>query len=337
MTGNQQLSFKSKLLKFRDNVKEKFATPHKRKVLGSKAIMFVVNVLKYTLMIGLSFVILYPLLLQLAVAFREPTDVNNPMVLWVPETLSVKNFEIAIIALQYTKALGNTFWISLGVTILQLFSTVLAGYAFARLKFRGSGILFGLALFTIIVPQTMISLPMYIDFSRRGLIGQPIVLFLMAGLGMGIKSGIFIYLFRQFFKGIPVELEEAAYVDGASAFGVFFRVMLPNVRSGLITVALLSFVWQWNDYYFTELFVVRGNPSIVTLATQQQSIIHGLQEAVKESGVWQLMDKDVTSNPLFTSMILNTAGILVMIPLLIIYFFMQKLFVEGIERSGIVG
>lgn len=328
---------KDKFLLLKNKIADTFSTPQKKKIFFSKIIMFIVHTLKYILMIGLAFVIVYPLLLQLAVAFREPTDVNNPMVLWIPSKLSVQNFQIAIIALEYWQALGYTAFISLGVTLLQLFSTSIAGYAFARLKFKGSGLLFGLALFTIIVPQTMISLPMYIDFSDRGLVGQPFVLFLMAGLGMGIKSGMFIYLFRQFFKGIPVELEEAAYVDGASAFGVFFRVMLPNVRSGIITVALLAFVWQWNDYYFTNLFVVGRNVDIITLATKQQSIIYGLQQAISEAGIWQLMDKDVTSNPLFTSMILNTAGILVMIPVLIMYFFMQKLFVEGIERSGIVG
>lgn len=337
MNVSNKITFKDKLLSFKDYLLDQLQTPHKKKMLVSKVIMFIVHTLKYILMIGLAFVIVYPLLLQLAVAFREPTDVNNPMVLWIPSKLSLQNFQIAIIALDYWKALGYTAGICIVVTILQLFSTSLAGYAFARLKFKGSGLLFGLALFTIIVPQTMISLPMYIDFSNRGLIGQPMVLFLMAALGAGIKSGMFIYLFRQFFKGIPVELEEAAYVDGASAFGVFFRVMLPNVRSGIITVALLAFVWQWNDYYFTNLFVVGRNADIITLTTQQQSIIHGLQQAISQAGIWQLMDKDITSNPLFTSMILNTAGILVMIPVLIMYFFMQKLFVEGIERSGIVG
>lgn len=308
-----------------------------RKVLRMKGFELVVDFLKYILIIGLCFVILYPILLQLAVAFRPPTDVNNPSVLWIPSRFSLKNFEVAMIALHYWKALKNSLIIALIVTILQLVSTSLAGYAFARLKFMGSKLLFGLALFTIIVPQTVISLPLLRSLTQMNLTGKPMTLFLMAGLGMGIKSGIFIYLFRQFYRGIPVELEEAAYVDGANVFQVFSRVMLPNARGAILTVGLLSFVWQWNDYYFTTLFVTRSNPNFLTLTTQQVSILYGLQQALADAGVWGLMGQDVTKNPLFSSMILNTSGILVMLPLLIMYFFVQKLFVEGIERSGIIG
>ncbi|MDD4069776.1 MAG: hypothetical protein PHF05_04900, partial [Candidatus Izemoplasmatales bacterium] len=94
---------------------------------------------------------------------------------------------------------------------------------------------------------------------------------------------------------------------------------------------------QWNDYYFTTLFVSRSNLDYVTLTTQQVSVLYGLQQALTDAGVWGLMGQDVTKNPLFTSMILNTSGILVMLPLLVLYFFVQKMFVQGIERSGIVG
>jgi multiple sugar transport system permease protein len=295
------------------------------------------DILKYVLIIGLCFVIIYPILLQLAVAFRAPSDVHNTTVLWIPGEFSMKNFEVALIGLNYWKALQNSFVIAAGITILQLVSTSLAGYSFARLKYRGRGLMFGLALFTIIVPQTVISLPLLRTMTDLKLVGKPISLFLMAGLGMGIKSGIFIYLFRQFFRGIPMELEEAAFVDGANVFQVFSKVMLPNARGAIITVALLSFVWQWNDYYFTTLFVTRSNPGFATLTTQQVSILFGLQQALTDAGIWSLMGQDITKNPLFSSMILNTSGILVMLPLLIMYFFVQKLFVEGIERSGIVG
>jgi multiple sugar transport system permease protein len=280
---------------------------------------------------------LYPLFLQLAVALRAPSDVNNVTVLWIPGKFSLKNFEVAMIALNYFNALKNSIAVSFGVTILQLVSTSLAGYAFARLKFKGSNILFGLALFTIIVPQTVIALPLLRTITEMNMIGKPAMLFIMAGLGMGIKSGVFIFLFRQFYRGIPVELEEAANIDGANPFKVFYKIMLPNARGAIITVALLSFVWQWNDYYFTTLFVSRSNLDFMTLTTQQVSVLYGLQQALTDAGVWGLMGQDITKNPLFTSMILNTSGILVMLPLLLLYFFVQKLFVQGIERSGIVG
>lgn len=338
MTSSKNMpTLKERLNRSKEHFKEQLRTPLTRKVLRDRIVGYVMDILKYILLIGLCFIILYPLLLQLAVAFRAPEDVNNATVLWIPGVFSLKNFEVSMIALNYWQALKNSFVLSLGVTILQLISTSLAGYAFARLRFRGSGLLFGLALFTIIVPQTVIALPLLRTITEMKLIGRPITLFLMAGLGMGIKSGIFIFLFRQFYRGIPKELEEAAYVDGANVFQVFYRIMLPNARGAILTVALLSFVWQWNDYYFTTLFVTRSNPDFLTLTTQQVSVLFGLQQALTDAGIWGLMGQDITKNPLFSSMILNTSGILVMLPLLVMYFFVQKLFVQGIERSGIVG
>jgi|SRR5690554_151793 multiple sugar transport system permease protein len=309
----------------------------RQKVVINRTTEVIANILKYIFLFGLCFIIMYPILLQLAIAFRYPTDVNDPTVLWIPNNFSLKNFEVAMIALNYKTSLWNSIWISFVITLLQLFSTSLAGYAFARLRFKGSQFLFGLALFTIIVPQTVISLPLLRSLTNMNMVGKPSSLFLMAGLGMGIKSGIFIFLFRQFYRGIPVELEEAAYVDGANALQVFTQVMLPNAKGAILTVTILSFVWQWNDYYFTTLFVARSNPNFGTLTTQQVSILYGLQSALQDAGVWGLMGQDVTKNPLFSSMILNTSGILVMLPLIIMYFFVQKLFVEGIERSGITG
>jgi len=309
----------------------------KSKVVVNRTTEVVANVLKYILLFGLCFIIIYPILLQIAVALRYPTDINDATVLWIPKRFSLKNFEVAMIALKYETSLWNSIWISFVVTLLQLFSTSLAGYAFARLKFKGSQFLFTMALFTIIVPQTVISLPLLRTLTELNLVGKPLSLFLMAGLGMGIKSGIFIFLFRQFYRGIPVELEEAAYVDGASPLQVFNKVMLPNARGAILTVTILSFVWQWNDYYFTSLFVTRSNPNFMTLTTQQVSVLYGLQQALQDAGVWGLMGQDVTKNPLFSSMILNTSGILVMLPLLVMYLFVQRFFVEGVERTGITG
>lgn len=332
------------LLKIKKSITQKWQhlcamwkEPLLKKVLISRIIGFIVNILKYVLIIGLCFVILYPLILQIAIALRAPTDVNNPTVLWIPGEFSLKNFQVAMIALKYLSSLKNTLILSVGVTIFQLISTSLAGYAFARLKFPGSNLLFGAALFTIIVPQTVISLPLLRSLTEYGFVGKPITLFLMAGFGMGIKSGIFIYLFRQFYRGLPKELEEAAYIDGANPLQVFYKIMLPNARGAIITVTLLSFVWQWNDFYFTTLFVTRSNLDFSTLTTQQVSVLFGLQQSLTDAGVWGLMGQDITKNPLFSSMILNTSGILVMLPLLVMYFFVQKLFVQGIERSGIVG
>ncbi len=320
-----------------------FKTPEQRKHVANKASMVFANIIKYLLLYGLSFIILFPLITQIAVALRAPGDLNNPMVLWIPMKYSLKNFEVALIILDYWKALWNSIFISLGVTLLQLLVTALVGYSLARLRFPGHKIVFLIVIFTIIVAPTTLELPLKINLinflgTGKNLLGSPKILFYFAATGMGIKAGIFIYLFRQFFKGIPIEIEESALIDGANPVQIFFRIMLPNAIGGIILTSILTFVWQWNDNYYTANFVSSVNSKFETLTTRMMGVSRNIQSAIQSANVWELFDQDVSKNPLFTSMILNTAAILTMVPLLIIYLVVQKrLFTQGVERSGIVG
>lgn len=318
-------------------------TSYKRKITFELFLEKLAILMKYFLLYGLSFVILYPLIQQISIAIREPGDINNPLVLWIPERFSFQNFRIAAIVLDYWNALRNSFMLSGIVTILQVLTTALTGYAFARLKFRGQSFLFVIVIATIIVAPSTIELPLKINLMNFlglniNLLGSPNVMYIFAATGMGIKAGIFIFLFRQFFRGIPEELEEAAYLDGANPLQVFTKIMLPNARGAMVLAGILTFVWQWNDAYFTANFVTKINGDFMTLTTKMMSIRNAIQGAIQQAGVWQLFDQDVTQNPLFTSMILNTAAMLSMLPLLIFYLLVQKvLFTEGIERSGLVG
>ena len=314
------------------------STPIKRKVLGGKVIELCANFIKYFLLYGLCFVILYPLIQQLAIAIRPPQDINDPSVLWIPNSFSLDNITMAMAALNYWQALKNSFLISAGVCILTVISTALAGYVFARMKFKGLKVLFAFVILLIIIPQSTIELPLKLLLVDLGLLGNPIILFMFAFLCVGIRSGIFIFLFRQFFRNVPEELEEAAYVDGASPFQVFYKIMLPNVSGGILTVGILSFVWQWNDSYFTSTFVSSTNSDMTTLVTGIMGIRNTIDQVIKKLGFTSLIGQDVMNNPLFKSMMFNTCGILVMLPLILIYLLVQKrLFTEGVERSGLVG
>ena len=308
-----------------------------QKRYANKVIGFLAQLLKYTFLFGLCFIILYPLLQQIMVAVRNPNDVNDPMVKWVPNSLSIDNFTIAAVGLDYKTAIVNTATLAFICTLFQVFITALVGYAFTRLKFPGSKVLFAIVILTIIVPPATIAIPQFLTVVKLGVYGKLSALYVITALGMGLKSGIFIYLFRQFFRGIPIDLEDAALVDGAGPFKVFIKVMLPNARGAIITVALFSFVWQWNDSYYASLFVKLDKYPLLT--TKLQTIMYGLQAALSnlDKNYWALIGDDITRNPLFTSMILNTAGIMIMAPLIIGYCFFQRLFVEGIERTGIVG
>lgn len=338
---------KNKLKNIAGNIKLKVNTTMqsevKRKVLAGKISNFFISVFKYFIVFGLCYIILFPIFQQLIIAIRAPEDLMDKTVMWIPNSLSLDNIKVALIILDYGNALKNSAVLAFGVMICQLFSTALAGYALARLNFKGSKIIFLLVLFTVIVPQTTLQLPLR-ELMRNflglniNLLGNPIVIYLFSALGMGINSGVFIYLFKQFFSGVPDELEEAAYVDGANAIQVFFKIMLPSASGVILTVGILAFVWQWNDSYFTNIFISSMNSNFATLVTKIQGAQGNIISAIQDAGVTEFFNQDVTKNPLFNSMILNTCAFLSMLPLIIGYLFVQKkLFTEGIERSGIVG
>lgn len=294
------------------------------------------SVLRTLLLGGLCFVILYPVIQQLLLAFRAPMDANDPSVVWIPKNWSVQNFTIAALVLDYWNALLNTLKLSAISMILQIASTALAGYAFSRLKFKGSEVLFIFVIITIVIPPQALSLAQYLYFRDLSLIGKELSIYVMSGLGQGIRSGIFIYIFRSFFKGLPKELEEAAQIDGASVFRIFWNVMLPNARGAIVTVGLFAFVWQWNDVYFAKIFEI-STATFPILTMRLVNAAENIYAALFYTGGLSLIGQDVWSNPMFLATISNVSALLMMLPLLIMYLFVQKQFVESIERTGIVG
>jgi len=298
---------------------------------------FFLKFLRTILLFGLCFVILFPTIQQISMALRAPEDVNNPAVIWIPEHWSLMNLKISMVVLDYWRSLLNTIRLSFISMVLQLFSTALAGYAFSRLKFRGSNLLFFLVIITIVTPPQALSLAQYLYFRAIKLIGKEVSIYLMSGLGMGIRSGIFIYIFRQFFRGLPKELEESAQLDGASVFRTFWNIMLPNARGALVTVGLFAFVWQWNDAYYVAIFDVSNAETFPLLTMQLINAAEGMYQALFYTGGLDLIGQNVWENPLFLALISNVSALLMMLPLLIMYLFVQKQFVESIERTGIVG
>ncbi len=297
---------------------------------------------RFVLIVGLSFVILYPILQKIATAIKHKSDLYSPpVVVWIPEHFTLENFKNAIKIMDYWDTLLNTFLLASITTILTTASCALAGYAFARLSFKGSKLLFAGVILTILVPPTTILIPIYMnlkDFTLMGIIplltGDSANLlnsywpFILTSVtANSLKAGLYIFIFRQFFRGIPKVIEEAAYIDGAGVGKTFLRIMLPNAFPAIVTVMLFSFVWQWNDSFFTTTYLTSSN----VMATQLSSLPYNLSIQL-EGGV--ATNKD----PFYMSMVQDTGGILLAIlPLIIIYLFVQRYFVESIERSGIVG
>ena len=235
-------------------------------------------------------------------------------------------------AMEFWKTLGNTLLLNIGCSIVQVYSCALTGYGFARFSFKGKKLLFGIVIMMILVPTQIISLPLFFQF--RYFLGSPDInlidtmwtMYLPAMTANGIRSGLMIFIFRQFFKGLPRELEDAAYIDGCGPFMTFLRVMMPNALSAFLTVFLFSVVWYWNDYYISAVFF--NNTQTVSTALYNLDSI--LAQRIFGDATIQLDARE--------QVVWKQAGCLISIaPLLIMYMFLQKYFTEGIERSGLVG
>ena len=308
---------------------------------------------RYALIICLSYMILYPLLQMITTALTHPYDIGSTASVWIPEHITLDNIKVATIIMDYPKSLLYSLTSTFVIMLLQLINASFAGYSFARLKFKGSGFLFGLVILTIIVPPTTMMLPQYVYFRnfdlfgifsfltghKLNLLGKPASMCLLAILGQGLNSSLFIYIFRQFFRGLPKELEEAAYVDGAGFLRIFTSIVLPASKPGFITVGVLSFVWNWNDTYFPLLF----NPTDRYLRVQLNSLAASsggssqIQLAIGNAVSKISPDIVRLSTEPYDKMMLTVCKLLTILPLIIIFLIVQKQFVEGVERSGIVG
>ena len=354
---------KEKMAKIKEAIGAKFAefkedwkNPVKKAVRTQKTANVAGSILRGFIIFGLSFVILFPIFEQFTFALRDPIDINDPLVKYIPKTFTDVNFKIAGAILDYWRALFNNVKVSIISTVCQVFSTALAGYAFSRLRFKGSNVLFWIVMLTLIIPPQTVALSrslFFSDFDIFGIIsacnggeslalkgeGNDIVFYIMSLTGQGIRAALFIFIFKQFFRGIPIELEESAQIDGAGVVRTFWSVMLPNARGAITTVALFAFVWQWNDVYYTKMYEISGDtfPLMTMRLINVAEWISGYLKSPQFKHLSNLVSDEVKDNAQFAAIISNTAALMMMLPLLIGYMFVQRLFIEGVERSGIIG
>lgn len=307
-----------------------------RMLRSIKLAALVWSVLRAVLIIGIGFIVLYPLLINCVSALMPENDLYDPSVRWVPNRLTLDNIRMAWRLMEYPSAFLNSAALSLLAAALQLMSCTVIGYGFARYRIKGGSLWFSLVILTLIVPPEMTLIPQYLNFryfdlygllpdGGINLIGTLWPAILTSALGMGLKSGLLIYIMRQFFKGLPQDLEDAAYVDGAGPFATFLRVMVPSAVPGLVVVFLFSVVWQWNDSLIVTMFL-GGKKYLPNM----------LGDLARRTAIEVIGDNNQIVSP-YTSIINNTGSVLVMAPLVALYIFCQRFFVETIERTGLVG
>ena len=262
-------------------------------------------------------------------------DMYDRTVNFIPRKPTLDNYEFVMQAIKFGSTGLRTLGLSLICAILQTFVAAMTGYALAKMKKKMGKIGMIMVLATVLVPPQVIMLPMYLKFRFYDVFGivnlitgkqinlldtagGVLPFILLSCTGMAFKNGIYIFLLRQFYKGIPEELEEAAFIDGCSTFKTFFKIVLPVSVPMMVTVFLLSFCWQWTDTFYTNLFL----KSDAVLSTAIFSI-----SGIQQQG----------SGNFYETVIINTAVILAILPLVILYIFGQRKLIAGIERSGVTG
>ena len=289
----------------------------------------VLKLLLYVLLFDLVYTFLYPFLYMLVTSVKSPEDILDVTVNWIPNTLYFKNYTMSFEILEYPLRFFNTLMITLLATVGHVFSCAYVGYGFARFRFAGRRAAFVLLLLSIIVPVQTIIIPRYLLYGAVGLSTSSVPLWLPAFFGFGLQGGLFIFIFRQFFLSLPRSLEEAASIDGCGALGTFFRIALPSSRSSVMVVLVLSIVWHWNDYYEPSIYIIDQDKYLLPMMLPE---LYNLMNGV---GVSAESASEIAN--VFTEGVAMAATALTVLPIFVIYMFLQKRFVQGIEKSGITG
>jgi len=298
-------------------------------------------IFRFVFIFGVAYIILEPLLTMISMAFMRDIDLFDRTVRFIPRHFTLNNFADTIIYINYWEALRNTAMLSFIVALLQAFSCVIVGYGFGFFNFRWKNLFFGLVIITMVVPPQLIMTPLYLNFHNftlfgiiplfndgegLRLLGSFVPFVLISITAVGPRNGLYIFLARQTFRGMPKEIAEAAAIDGAGPFRVFYRVLLPGAMPMMTAIFLFSFVWQWTDSLYSFMFV----PNMVTLASMLSILPHRFAMMV-------LVQTEAVGNLAYFSIITSTSILLTILPPLLIYALFQKRFIQSIERTGIVG
>ena len=308
----------------------------------AKAKKWAISIARGLLLFGLCFMIIQPMLTRLSTSLMEERDLYDSTIVLLPRNVTLDNFRIVFDLTTFPTSMLNTVWTALLVSVLQVISTTLVGYGFARYDFPLKKFWFACVVALIVIPPQTISTSLYTYFAQFDFLGivklfnggQPINLrgsvlpyALMSATCMGLKNGLYIYMLRQYFRGIPKSLEEAAYVDGCNTFHTFVRIMLPDAVPTILSCFLFSFVWQWTDLFYTRNFLATSSRPI--FSTELSTIVSRMSRYFSADASKPIIV------PVGRQQQLISIGVLICcIPLIILYCFTQKTFVQSIAMSG---
>lgn len=288
---------------------------------ADKGLLFKIFI--YVILLDAAYIYLKPIFRMLSLMIQNGNDLLDPAVNWIPSAIYMGHLQEVWEWLEYPKAFGMSLLLSGSVALLQTFSCAIAGYAFARLKVPFKSFLFFCLLLSFIVPLQLTILPNLIFARVLGVLDTAIPIIVPAMFGLGLKGALFVIIYRQFFSTQPKELEEAAKIDGANVFKVFFKVMMPLAKPAILVVFLFSFVWTWNDFYLPSMYLSNVEVQPLSMGISK---IASVMRAEAESG----------GPSIYTEPLSMATTFMMIVPPIVLYFFAQRWFVEGVERTGLV-
>ena len=288
---------------------------------------FLTNVVWYIfrliLLIGIAFVVIQPFITMILQSLKASVDYRDITVVNVPRNFSLAIYSAIFVDGGYILTFFKTLGFSLGMAVLQMASCCLVGYGLAKFKFRGNKIVFFCVILTLVIPHGTLQAAIFYYFSELNMAKSLLPMVLLSATSLAFKNGLYIFLLRQFFRGVPDELEESAYLDGANTLRTFVQVILPISIPMLITVFLFSFCWQWTDDFYVPLFYP---------GAQRPDFMVFITDKLPFSSLQAAEFANISQNAITYGI-----GLMACIPLVILFLFCQKYLVQGIERSGIVG
>ncbi|BFT71981.1 MULTISPECIES: carbohydrate ABC transporter permease [Paenibacillus] len=276
--------------------------------MGSTELGTVRKIFSHLLLILVGAFFLSPFLWMVSTSLKANDELFIWPPVWIPHVMEWSNYPAALDYIPFFKYLKNTLTIAGLATFAVLLSCPLVAYSLARIPWRGAKPLFAVTLIVMMLPYQVTMIPIFIAFKNFGWVGTSIPLWLPAFFG----APFFIFLLRQFFMGLPKELEDAARIDGASELRIYWQIILPLCRPALLTIALFQFMGSWTDYQ---------GPLIYLSDDSQYTLMLGMQSFKSQHGAeWQMMMATL---------------VMITLPIILLYFFVQRAFIRGITFSGI--
>ncbi|MCG8501933.1 MAG: carbohydrate ABC transporter permease [Firmicutes bacterium] len=268
------------------------------------------NILRHTVLLIISMFFMLPFYIMVSTSFKTQAECFVYPIKWLPENLNFAAYQDVFKIIPFGRYFINTVYITAANVLGVVLTCPLAAYSLARLRWKGREFLFFLTIAVMMIPYQVIMIPIFILFSRMGVIGTYWPLIIPQYFGIPF----FIFLLRQFFKGLPKELEDAARIDGCSEFSIFSKIFLPLCKPAILTIAIFQLLNTWNDFTGPLIYLTKSKMYTLQIGLQQFKSVH------------------VTNWPPMMA-----ASVLISLPIIILFFIAQKQFIEGVTFTGVKG